>query len=785
MRQWLRKVVAAGLSIAICASAAWSSGFHPPMASFVARFQPEPPLDRFAAGRLGVIQSQWRRDYLYVCYRYMAGPSFDPDEQKALLSFWNERPRLAPTPDASNAWIQAANRIPRMGLVISPDAQTPVRIETYARGPLYYMSFLNCNDDAFNTAVKTLDTMVAKFGASSAEVRQWLEAQNMVFRNCPGGKGKPHIPPPLNGGTPFEQAQRAYQIACANFYSGNFDTAASMFTAVAADPNSPWREIAPYLVARTTIRKATLSGRKNDDALLAKAEGQLNAIVVGSAGPELKAAAKRLLGFVGCRLHPHEREAAEVRALMQLHSANTLEQTLNDYRTCGEPAEASPPMTSKIVNGEVIYHGDNFADDLDDWIATVSWSGYQPNIRPGMHTHSIDEWKRKHSTPWLIASLSEIGGSDPNAPALMKAGEAISPDAPAYVTAQFHIARLLVEQGMDDEARKRLDTVLAKGATMPHSAVNQFSGLRLKVAHNFDEFLRYAPRYPVAVDTNMFLANDPYFRGATPPPLLDIDSAEIIDRWLPISVLKEAPRTESLPRSLRAKIAPSIWLRMVLLGDDVAARGLAPIVGELVPDLRPSLEVWSVAKSRQERRFALAMMLLRHPGMRPYVSPGLGRLTSLDKTDEFRDNWWPSYNAVALVPYRSGAASSPAPTSVPKYPNFLSAKERASADREWNRLSAIDGPEFLCRATLERASVAPKDERVPEALYRCISAVHLGPATERSNDLAKRAFRLLHRRYGGSEWAQRNEFWYQGGGAPTSLAASFERNTQSYAMVGR
>jgi hypothetical protein len=408
--------------------------------------------------------------------------------------------------------------------------------------------------------------MVAKFGASSPELRQWLDAQDRVFQNCPRAKENPHIPPPLNGGTPSEQAQRAYQIACANFYSENFDTAANMFTAIAADPNSPWLEIAPYLVARTAIRKATLSGQKNDDALLAKAESQLNAIVAGSVSPELKAAAERLLGFVGCRLHPHEREAAEVRALMQPHSASTLEHTLDDYHTCGEPAEASPPMTSEIVNAEVIYHGDNFAYDLDDWIATVSWSGYPATIGPDMHTHSIDEWKRKRSIPWLIASLSEIRGSDPNAPALIKAAEAVSRDSPAYVTVQFHIARLLVAQGKDDKARAKLDALLARGATMPNSAVNQFSALRLKVARNFDEFLRYAPRYPVEIvgDSTTILGSDPYFRGTAPEPQLDIDSAEIIDRWLPMNVLREVPRSESLPRSLRAKVAPSIWLRTVL-----------------------------------------------------------------------------------------------------------------------------------------------------------------------------------------------------------------------------
>jgi hypothetical protein len=243
-------------------------------------------------------------------------------------------------------------------------------------------------------------------------------------------------------------------------------------------------------------------------------------------------------------------------------------------------------------------------------------------------------------------------GVGPDAPELIKAGESISPDAPAYVTAQFHVARLLIAQGKDDEARTRLDAMLAKGATMPHSAVNQLSALRLKVARNFDEFLRYAPRYPVesAGDTTTMLDDD----STAPQPLLDIDSAEPIDRWLPLSVLKEAPRSESLPRSLRANIAPSIWLRTVLLGDETTARGLAPIVGELVPDLKPSLEAWSAAKTREEHQFALVMMVLRNPGMRPYVAPGLGRPTPLGNTDEFRDNWWPSYDAVALAPLQPG-----------------------------------------------------------------------------------------------------------------------------------
>lgn len=763
MRRLWKVVIMAAATVAIGAPAAWSSGFHPPMALFVTRYWPEPPLDQFAAGHLGLIQPGWERDYLYVCYRYFAGPGFDPDEQKALLSLWNDKPQPEQGPDAQNIWVAARAKI--------GGAPSLTRIDVYAPGPVTYMSFLNCNDDAFRTAAGTLDTMVARFGSSSSEARQWLDAQDTVFQNCPGGKKNPHIPQPLQGGTPFEQAQRAYQIASANFYSENFDTAASMFTAIAADSNSPWRQIAPYLVARTTIRKATLAGQKNDNALLAQAETQLNAVASGAASPELKAAAERLLGFVGCRLHPHERWAAEVHALMRPHSASTLKQDLYDYGTCGEPAEGSPPLTSETTDGQVVYHGDFYADDLDDWLTGIR----------GPDTHSIDKWKRTGSLPWMLASLAQISGSNPNAAALIGAADAIEPNSPAYVTAQFHVARLLIEQGKTAQARAKLDAMLARRAALPRSAADQLAWQRLRIARNFDEFLRYAQRQAVEIigDRPMNVTADQYLQEAASAPLFDIDSVEIIDRWLPLSVLKLAPRSEILPRTLRAQIAPSIWLRAVLLNDQPTARELAPIVGDLIPDLKPSLDAWNAAKTRDDRRFEVVLMALRNPGMRPYVAPGLGR-GAIGNRDYLRDNWWPSLTRISLIPQQPGPSLSPAA----KYPSFLSANERESADREWNQLSAIDGPEFLCRGALQHANISPKDERVPEALYRCISAVHLGPADNRCDDLAKQAFQLLHRRYGDSAWAQQNRFWYHGGGAPTTLAASFERYTRLHMMVG-
>src|SRR5690349_5120175 len=60
-------------------------------AIFVHTVHPVFPLERFAAGRLGVVQPSYARSYLYVAYRYLEGAPFTPDEQKGLTALWRER----------------------------------------------------------------------------------------------------------------------------------------------------------------------------------------------------------------------------------------------------------------------------------------------------------------------------------------------------------------------------------------------------------------------------------------------------------------------------------------------------------------------------------------------------------------------------------------------------------------------------------------------------------------------------------------------------------------------
>src|SRR5262249_30050192 len=150
------------------------------------------------------------------------------------------------------------------------------------------------------------------YGADSANIRTWIEGQDQVFANCSEGQ---HIPASLPASEDaLARADRNYQIAAAQFYSTSFDDARKAFEAIAADSSSPWKETAPYLLARTLVRKASLGAADTRNDSLAQAETQLKKILVDKKLASTHAASTRLLNLVRLRLHPAERthELAEI-----------------------------------------------------------------------------------------------------------------------------------------------------------------------------------------------------------------------------------------------------------------------------------------------------------------------------------------------------------------------------------------------------------------------------------------------------------------------------------------
>src|SRR5207245_7643148 len=89
-------------------------------AVFTYSVHPDFPLERFAAGDLGVLQPTYARSYLAVAYRYLIGTGFDAAEQKALVALW--RDRLVSTVESNTeewpqVWLEARGKVPGIAAV--------------------------------------------------------------------------------------------------------------------------------------------------------------------------------------------------------------------------------------------------------------------------------------------------------------------------------------------------------------------------------------------------------------------------------------------------------------------------------------------------------------------------------------------------------------------------------------------------------------------------------------------------------------------------------------------
>jgi hypothetical protein len=153
---------------------------------FTFRKHPDFPRTEFLAGHLGVLQPTYARSYLYVAYRYLSGVGFNSAEREQVRLYWDDR--LTGAWDGTgidwiDRWERARKRIPDAG---DPpkSAPKPPADPHLEYDPSAYSWSLNCADDAFRTAILTLQDRSARFGRNNPYVKVWLHAQDAVFSNC-------------------------------------------------------------------------------------------------------------------------------------------------------------------------------------------------------------------------------------------------------------------------------------------------------------------------------------------------------------------------------------------------------------------------------------------------------------------------------------------------------------------------------------------------------------------------------------------------------------------------
>jgi hypothetical protein len=719
-------------------------------AIFVYTKHPDMPLDRFAQGQLGVLQTTYARSYLFVAYRNLIGASLSSAETAAVKSLWDDRLSYGAEIDDSawvKTWTEARSKVP--GIAAAPE----IKAFRNREKPHEYESFLNCQQDAFENAAATLNDRAKRFGADNAQLREWISAQDAVFANCSEGK---HVPDSLSSGDALARADRAYQIAAANFYAGNFDEAAREFDAIAKDANSPWHERAPYLAARSLIRKASFAEKEEDGRpALSEAETRLKAILGDKELASSHHAATRLLNLVRLRLHPKEKLHELAHSLVKRDAGADFKQDVWDYTVLMDKALGD----DEDVNKKPV-PADLGSDEMTDWIVTFQ------NESPEAASHSLERWDKTKAAPWLLAAISKAGGQQSNVSALLGAAAKVEHASPAFASVAFHSVRLLMEGGRRDEARKMLDSILASDRPkLPPSAINVFLGARMTLSQNLEEFLQTSQRVPAGFSDDNDGREIPEDEKAVSETtkgsqyFFDVDAANVFNKAMTVDVLRDAALSKTLAANLRRDVTQAAFLRAALTDDSADAERLIVQLGESYPEVKTLLASYQHAATPDAKKFAAAYLALKFPGLRPYVTSGVGRSTPLGEIDSYRDNWWCAEAPVSLSGPPSEDIEQKKAKPV-KAPDFLTNSQTAAAKQVAALQGLGTGPNYLCRVVIDWANKNGADPRVPEALHLAVKSTRYGCTDKETGRWSKAAFDLLHARYPNSTWAKQTKYWF-------------------------
>lgn len=772
--------------------------FYPDV--FVMKLRPDHPRE-FASGKLGVLLPTYPRADLTVAFRYLIGGNLSATERAAYQPTYAvddpEGERQWNTPDAATgkqddpaqAWqvVQAryAAATPKVEQERALQMQQP-------GGGISTSNYENCNGDAFLRAVSTLQSRAKTWGERSPDLADWLKGQDAVFANCSTRVPKlPSAAPP--GSSALLKADRAYQIAAAEFYGTQFAEARKSFEAIAQDNGSPWQSLARYLVARCLVRQAFYAKPSNyggsaatfDPALMRQAAALLESLLKEKSPGVSRQAIQKELDLVRLRIEPAARlhELADALAGpkadpeydrhlkdftwyldMQLDGKAVREDTNQDALNGFEYTENQSPSTpnAKAALFSKTYMqlaGLRSSVTLVDWLIT-----FQSPAREARE-HALAEWKKTGQLFWLVATISKVSGQDRDVNDLITAAEQVKSDSPAWESLTYHRARLLIELNRAEEARALLDQIMPQmRATGRDSSTNLYLGLRMRASANLKQAMTYAPRKMLShsseeqasLDQCIDVMKNPKRKydctKEMNPTQFSADAASFFNTQAPLGMMADVAESDELPDQLRRSVAMMAWTRSVLLKDDA-------IAGKLFPLLPTKLQQEAGAGTG----FHALMSILRNPGLRPYLDAGVQRSYSYDFVESYADNWWcQNWQANSFArnetPMRKERAA------------FLTAEQISEVERQTSELERQGSAEvFLGGLVLAYANDHPDDTDVPESLYLALRLIRYGcsrgywedPAAAKEQSLKvtaiqKAAARLLRQRYPANPWTKKS-----------------------------
>lgn len=532
----------------------------------------------FRRGQVGLITPDLNKADELIAFRYLSGLTLDdPDAIHVGREPSITNAEVSAT--GMQAWFKArqdVSGLPRAGYF------SPYRSSRSSP----YVFYLNCLDDAFVMAGRTLIDRRQRY-ASESEFKDWVRAQDEVFVNC-SGKNPAYPLEPAPELPALARADRQYQIAAAHFYAEDLETAEKLFSAIAEDGNSPWHKIGAYMVARTLLREVSLL---NNRTAVNPARQQLQKIAEDPSMGSLGDSARGLL--------------------LHLNAIDNAGETLQSLAKQLTLPDASASLNDTVRESRYVLLAASFRGALSnpdlpepfDWVKT---------LEGGDEHHALDKWRQTHSLPWLTLALLYSSGKDGVASELIQEADRLQKTSPAFVTARYNAIRLRMERGERDEPRRELDELLLQETKQPPSVLNAWRAERIRLATSFDDFLRWAPRTPIRPSFGYpRLAN-------SDRQVLGNDSTYVLNYRTPLSKLATAARSERLPEWTVTDVAMAAWTRAFMLGDRVVMRDMTPILtrahadwaANLMPPSGSEFEAW---------KFHAALPIARNSEFQPLV----------------------------------------------------------------------------------------------------------------------------------------------------------------------
>jgi hypothetical protein len=748
---------------------------------------PDLPLKNFLAGELGIVRPSWHKSYPVVAYRTLSNKPFTSQQQDAVYKLWRYRIQRnvfsgadetsaqsdsqAAKPTSVELWQKARSAVPGF---------KSAELVQYRRIPDAYDTYLNCPDASFDNATTALKKKIAQHGISSPFVKDWLAAQDLVFCHCaspgnghdswsPGASKTPEPPfPSLPAASlePEAKDDRAYQHAAALFYAEQYEQSFKEFAVIASETKNPYAKISRYMMPRCLIRKATIT--KLSDANLhsayAQAEKLIREMIVDKTMSELKQPCEELLGFVLFRSDPANRLRELASQVVSDDKSVTWEQyfrSLDDYTLLLESLEggardpyANPPAPIKVP--PIAKN-----DDLSDWM--VTWERDDKNS----FSHALERWHQTHSQAWLLAALHLAPANMNQTEELLQAVSLVAAESPAYMPLGYESAQLHLRRGESDEAIKEAES-LKNLALKKHlwSAANLLMDLRGRAPIDLGKFVENSIRIPAA-----FAYLDEYLDEQFSPDknskkrkkaefVFGMTNAEYMNERVPLKMLVEIASDARLPEKLRADAEQAAWVRAVVLDDTQSQNKLLPALVRDYPQLA-SLFKAAGSDSAADRKFAAVYLILKNPGMRPYVTGGAPREEVIGRLDTYTDNWWDNHLPDQSITYSDKGEFVKSKLTSADYPKLLSAQQsKIGLDNQKQLLATGAAPTFLCAAVADYAATHKGDSRVPEALYLAVRAAHYGHREGRTTPMSKKCFALLHTNYPKNPYTAKTPYYY-------------------------